>query len=152
MPLDKIDTWHKSVDAHRFATFLPDKAEQDQMKNIITHHNNNLNYRHLYVRDTHNRSTMLLNIFYYLYTIHKGSFEVVVIGSDMIYKKQGDTFYSHLPTSKATNDPVNKFTNEELQNELKNVENLYNSKGATIYNASTEKETKLAFKKFTKHL
>jgi hypothetical protein len=70
----------------------------------------------------------------------------------MIYKQQGDTFYSHMPISKARNDPVNKYNDEQIAEELQNIQKLYQENQHTLLNASEQEESKLPFRRFTEHL
>lgn len=58
---------------------------------------------------------MFLNVLYYLLHFKVEKVEkIVVIGCDMIYSKEGDTFYSDLKISKASNDPINKWGKKGL--------------------------------------
>jgi mannosyltransferase OCH1-like enzyme len=150
VPLEYIHAWHRPSDSKRHATFLPTDEEIKQM-NVVNHHGNNLKYRHLYVTKN-DKSTMLFNILYYLYVHNEKPFTVSIIGSDMIYKKNGDTFYSNLEISKAQNDPVNKFLEIELKNELDNIYKLYENRGCEVLNASYQEETRLPFKRFLDYL
>lgn len=148
IPMENIYEWHKPNDSNKHGTLIPSKEIHEKMK-IITHIQNLHNFKHLVHNKHKNSSTMLFNVLYYLLTNNIDQFTATIIGCDMIYKKNGDTFYSHLPISKASNDPINKFTDKELSNELKNIERLYKKHSCIINNASESKETRLPYDRFS---
>lgn len=151
IPPSLINEWHKPGDHRVFGSFPIEDEEYRQMQSVVTHCGNNSGYVHLYKRNQHG-GTMLFNTLYYLLHKNNTPITVVVVGTDMIYKKQGDTFYSHLPQSNASNDPVIKYSDEELKEELLHIQNLYRERNHTLLNASDQQETRLPFPRFTQHL
>jgi hypothetical protein len=150
-PPSLINEWHKPGDHKVLGSFQVDEEECKQMQSVVTYCNNSFGVRELYKRFL-GGGTMIFNTLYYLWSKYDNPITVVVIGTDMVYKQQGDTFYSHIPTSKARNDPVNKYTDKELAEELQHVQMLYQEKQHTLLNASEQKESRLPFRRFTEHL
>lgn len=146
-----INEWHKPGDYVEYGSFPIVEDECKQMESVVTHCNDNFGYWHLY-KENRGGGTMLFNTLYYLLQKYDDPITVVVVGVDMIYNQQGDTFYSHMPTSKAKNDPVNKYNDKQLSEELQHIQKLYQEKQHTLLNASEQKETRLPFHKFIEHL
>ena len=73
---------------------------------------------------------------------------MVVVGFDMVYKKDGDAFYS---SPKSRNDPLLKWGRVKLNEELQNSWYQFKKHGIRISNASKE-ETNLPYPRFTEHL
>ena len=145
-----ISEWHRSTDHGIKGTFLPTKEETTCFKtNLHTcemAHKMKISEKYL----KYNGGTMFLNIMYYI-LVEKMYYEVVVIGCDMIYTKQGDTFYSDLSANKARNDPLNKYGDTGLNNELEHCRKQYQQHNVKLYNASNY-ESRLTFDRFTDHL
>jgi hypothetical protein len=153
VPLRHIFAYYKPNDSQKHGTFIPSNSELKEMNKIVEFHGDKQNMRHFYLNYGKTKvTTMFFNALYYLLTQHVYSFSVVVVGCDMIYKKNGDTFYSHLNISKATNDPVNKYSDEELSNELKNIQKQYDYHSCDISNASLMSETRLPFRRFSDYM
>jgi hypothetical protein len=146
-----INEWHKPNDYNEFGSFPILEDECKQMQSVVTHCASNFGYMHLYKRHLGN-GTMLFNTLYYLLHKYDNPITVVVVGTDMIYKQQGDTFYSHLPASKAANDPVNKYNDTHIAEELQHIQKLYQETQHSLLNASEQKESRLPFRRFTEHL
>ena len=153
VPLHHIFEWCKPSDSQKYGTFIPSSFEKNQINKITEFHVNKLNFRHFYLNfGKKNVTTMLISVLFYLLTKNVHQFSVAVVGCNMIYKKDGDTFYSHLKISKAKNDPINKFSDEELANELLNIQQWYDALGCDVRNASTMTQTRLPFKKFIDYI
>ena len=97
-------------------------------------------------------TTMLFNVLYHCIYFDK-EFDMYIIGCDMTYRKQGDTFYSKtISNFKKTDEKkyIKKrilcYGEENLQKELKNVQKVYDRKKCGIYNLSTD-TTRLPFKR-----
>jgi hypothetical protein len=157
VPLHHIFEYFNASDSKHHCTFIPSEIEKKQI-NKKTTINQDKCIRDLYCilkKNPRASTTMFFDVLYYLHAKHAkhgDQFSVAVVGCNLIYKKKGDTFYSHLPISKATNDPVNKFTDKELSIELSNVQKLYDSRSCDIWNASTMEGTRLPFKRFHDYL
>jgi hypothetical protein len=93
------------------------RLKQDKTKrnkcNPLSHIavNDNFGYTHLYKRRLKEGTTFFDVLYYYwlLFHKHKHPITVAAVGNDMIYSKQGDTFYSHLSLSSKSrerSDPV----------------------------------------------
>jgi hypothetical protein len=149
IPLIHIYEWHKSANNENAGTFVPNDSEKKQMGNIVKHDFNNHKYSHLYV--DYLGGTMLFNVLYYYLIHYPRKYEIALIGTDLIYKQNGDTFYSKLSESKARNDPLLKYGEKGLNAELQNCLSLYNKSGNIIYNASPY-ESRLPFKRFLKYM
>jgi len=148
IPLHLINEWHKPGDYEWFGSFDIIEKELEQMQSVVTHCNDNFGYWKLY-KKIKGGGTMFFNLLYYLVHKYKHPITVVVVGNDMIYRKEGDTFYSHLPNSKAKNDPINKWNEQELSDELLHIQSLYQQNNHTLLNASDQEQTKLPFPRFT---
>ena len=97
------------------------------------------------------RTTMFFDVIYCILKTYGENADVVVIGCDMIYTKNGDTFYSHLNVSKARNDPIINLGEAGLNAELLHSLKMYDKYGYSIKNASTY-ETRLPYPKFRMYL
>lgn len=142
-----IYQWHSSDNFIHRGTFIPTDNEITKFREVIIHKSDK-EIAQYYV--DFKGGTMFLNTLYYLLHFKKLE-KVVVIGCDMIYSKKGDTFYSDLKISKASNDPINKWGEKGLNNELMNSLNQFKKHNVTILNAS-ENDTRLLYPKFRHHL
>lgn len=142
-----IHQWHTSNNFIHKGTFIPTDTEFTKFREVIIH-NSDKEIAQYYI--DFKDGTMFLNVLYYLLHFKKSE-QVVVIGCDMIYSKEGDTFYSDLKISKALNDPINKWGKKELNRELLNSHNQFKKRNISILNAS-ERETRLPYAKFKEHL
>ena len=131
---------------HKAGTYIPTKSELSKLS--VIRHTLSDNYIHFY--KNYKGGTMFLNVLYYLLMTYK-NFELVVIGCDMIYKKNGDTFYSNSQESKARNDPLIAFGEQGLNEELHNSLMNYNKHNIKISNASIN-DTRLPYPRFTKYI
>ena len=155
VPLQVLDEWHVSSNFQRgTGTFIPTAAEKRRMKHIKVY-NIIDSYLHRFMKqknysDYYNNykgGTMFLNIIYnYLHNFDR--FEMVVVGFDMVYKKDGDALYS---SPKSRNDPLLKWGRVKLNEELQNSWYQFKKHGIRISNASKE-ETNLPYPRFTEHL
>ena len=145
-----ITEWHCSANHDIVGTFIPTKEEQTHFQTILHTcemakiqkiSDKYINYRH---------GTMFLNVMYYI-LVEKVYSDVVVVGCDMIYTKQGDTFYSDLEENRARNDPVNTYGEEGLNKELEHCKKQFNEHKIKLSNASTT-ESRLTFDRFTTHI
>jgi len=144
--LPLIHKWHHSDNHLSAGTFVPTTDEKRSM-NAIQQHMDTDTSNHLYKNPT--KTTMFCNIMYYY--IHKHPCEIVIVGCDMMYSKSGDTFYSHLKTSKASNDPILRLGEKGLNDELDHCYDMCKKYAVIVHNASVEK-TRLPFPRFTDHL
>ena len=141
---------HCSTDFQKCNTYIPNKYILEDPKKTIMQFKGEK--RRLY----RGKSTMLFSVLHHYITEHIKSIinidHIVVIGCDLIYSKQGDTFYSDKGYSKARNDPTLMYTDRQLKKELDNIKNICDSiKGCDIFNASTF-ETRLPFDRFIDYL
>lgn len=145
-----ISEWHRSTDHNTKGTFTPTNSDMKQFETILhtCEMAKEMKISEKYLK--YNAGTMFLNIMYYI-LVKKMYYEVVVVGCDMIYTKQGDSFYSDLPESKAKNDPLNKYGETGLNNELEHCCKQYKQYNVNLYNASNY-ESRLPFERFTDHL
>jgi hypothetical protein len=118
------------------------------MKKVKVHVHAN-NYKDLYLN--YKGGTMFLNTIYDKLKNNPNNFQLVVIGCDMMYNREGDTFYSNIPGNKARNDPLLLWGEEGLNAELENSLLNYNKYGKSITNASTH-ESRLPYPRFVEHL
>lgn len=147
-PSDLI--WHSSLDHSDKGTYVPSREETRQFKRYHIHSDDDESVRLYYQK----KSTMFFNVLYhYIYDsyLKKYPLHVVVVGCDMIYKKEQDTFYSHTRESKAKNDPINRLGVQNLNNESNHSLNLCRSQHVDIYNASMY-ESRLPYPRFRIHL
>jgi glycosyltransferase involved in cell wall biosynthesis len=145
---NEIYEWHRAEDYFSAGSIIPTKEELYNIRTFI--HTVVNNYKHNYI--SYRNGTMFLNVIYHLLEKLKNTnnSEIVIIGSDMIYNKKGDTFYSNIPGNKAQNDPILKWNNKELQDELDNSKKLYSINKLKIFNAS-EHITRLPYQKYVNH-
>lgn len=142
-------TWHSSIDHSYAGTYIPSDSEKNSFKKYLIHTDTDKSVR-LYKQSV---STMFFNVLYhYIYDsyVNKYNLHVVVIGCDMIYTKDKDTFYSHIPGNKAKNDPINRLGVVSLDKECNHsfiVSKMYN---VELYNASDNK-SRLPYPRFTNH-
>jgi hypothetical protein len=160
VPLNHIYLWFHSTDFQKANTYVPTMGEIPHTSRINSHghrdgklpkflpHIPGLDALHCIKRGI---GTMYFNVIYNLLRSHGTDASVVVIGCDMIYTKNGDTFYSSEKNSKARNDPLNRWGDENLTKECNNSDAMFAKYGNPIMNASTHK-TRLPYTKFTKHL
>ena len=145
-----ITEWHRSADHGSSGTFIPTKEEETHFQTIL-HTCEMAKIQKISEKYIHYKAgTMFLNVMYYI-LVKKVYSDVVVVGCDMIYNKQGDTFYSDLEQSRAKNDPVNKYGEDGLNKELENCKNQFKQHKKKLFNASTS-ESRLTFDRFTKHI
>jgi hypothetical protein len=144
-----IHEWHSSDNHSTSGTFVPTKDEAKEFGNVTVHHCHD-DYEHLYL--DYKCGTMFLNVIYNMLLHHNKPYDLVVIGCDFMYNKDGDTFYSSEPGNKARNDPLMLWGKQGLKNELNNSQTQYDKrKDVNIYNASVN-NTLLPYKRFVKHL
>lgn len=143
--------WHCSNDHSIAGTYVPSNKEKTKFLKYIIHNDTDKS-NVLYKRFV---TTMFLNIIYHYIYNHiiekKHHLHIVVIGCDMIYKKEKDTFYSDIPGNKAANDPIIRLGDERLNDELVHSLKLCKSNQIDIYNAS-EHESRLPYPRFRNHL
>lgn len=158
VPLHQIDAWHTSSNfMNRTGTFVPTKAERAQMKQVIIHNQleaylyQTIGYPHYtdYYKD-YKGGTMFLNIVYDYLMNYPSPFEMVVVGFDMVYRKDGDTFYADTLRSKARNDPLLKWGRDGLNAELQNSWEHFKKRDTPIFNGSLQTETSLPYPRFIK--
>jgi len=146
VPIEHISYWFDSGEHDKKGTFIPNKHEEARMNKIHTT-DTDPSAKYFYTKPM--KSTMLFNVLYHFMYIHLTEpCTLVVVGCDMQYTKEGDTFYSHLKNSKAANDPINRLGESHLERELESS----NSHGFKMYNASTEAKTRLPYPRFRDHL
>ena len=142
-------TWHSSLDHSNAGTYVPSELDKHQFKGYKIHTDNDVSVK-LYHQSI---STMFFNVLYhYIHDsyVNKYPLHVVVIGCDMMYAKEKDTFYSHIDGNKAKNDPINRLGIVNLDKECNHsfvVSKLYR---VELYNAS-EKRSRLPYPRFTEH-
>jgi len=142
-------TWHSSSDHWNAGTYVPTESEKHRFNKYKIHTDHDKSAK-LYNQSI---STMFFNVLYhYIYDahVHKYPLHIVVIGCDMIYSKEKDTFYSHIEGNKAKSDPINRLGVVNLDKECNHsfvVSKLHN---VELYNAS-EKNSRLPYPRFTNH-
>lgn len=151
VPPSLVYEWHKPSDYSTYGSFHVNSKYMNQMQSIVTHCHDNFDYIRFY-KNHKGEGTMMFNVLYYLLRNHEYPITVVIVGSDLVYHKQGDTFYSMLPGNKARNDPINKYTDVELNEELQHVHVLYKQRNHLLLNGSDQTETRLPFDRFTAYL
>ena len=142
-------TWHSSSDHWNAGTYVPTESEKHRFNKYKIHTDQDKSAK-LYNQSI---STMFFNVLYhYIYDahVHKYPLHIVVIGCDMIYSKEKDTFYSNVEGNKAKSDPINRLGVVNLDKECNHsfvVSKLHN---VELYNAS-EKNSRLPYPRFINH-
>ena len=89
---------------------------------------------------------MFLNIIYDYLMNYPKEFDMIVVGFDMVYKQNGDTFYKHVKGSKSRNDPLLKWGHEGLRKELEHRwTHFKNNDQVSIRNGSLQLDTSLPY-------
>ena len=140
------------ADNHNLAgTFIPNKEEKTKFETIV-HNEKMARCTKIFDQYVHYKGgTMFFNTMYYILLKSEANSAVVVIGCDMIYNKNGDTFYSNMEGSKAKNDPIIRYGEKGLEIEINNCKTLFEAKNIKLYNASTL-TSRLTFNRFDIHL
>lgn len=149
--------WHTAENFDTAGTFVPTAQEIRRMKSVKIHLGSEREIYHRlgcpHYTDSYldyKTGTMFLNIVYYFLHEHTSpSFEMVVVGFDMVYNKDGDTFYT---SPKARNDPLLLWGREGLNAELRNSWDVFQKRNVRIRNASLQSETSLPYPRFTEYL
>ena len=143
-------TWHSSLDHWNAGTYVPSDLDILRFKNYKIHSD----FDESTILYKQSNSTMFFNVLYhYIYDayVNKSPLHIVVIGCDMIYSKDKDTFYSDIKGNKATSDPINRLGVVNLDKECKHSFMVSQLHHVELYNAS-EKKSRLPYPRFTNHL
>jgi len=160
VPAPMIYVWYHSDNFKTANTYVPTLSEIPSSKRINSSGNGKFNKLPVkksnipIPRDMYYEckcGTMFLNVIYSLLGSYGSEANVVVVGCDMIYTKNGNTFYSDRPESRAKNDPLRTWGETGLTKECEVSLEQYQKYGGTIRNASTC-ESRLPYPRFTDHL
>jgi len=144
--IEQITWYHQAADHARHGTKI---MTPEQLACVRTHTHRHVDDHVRLYRDPE-RTTMLFNVL--LFHIHRQDYNNIrVVACDMQYRREGDTFYSDEPGSRARNDPLNTLGASGITRECDNVIRQANTRGTQVTNAST-KVSRLTLDRFTDHL
>jgi len=126
VPLGSIEEWHYSNNHSTVGTYIPRPTEIAKIPRFTQH--TTRGGARKYYKHFKRGGTMFFNVLYSLLDRHKSKqMRVAVIGCDFIYRKDGDTFYSDREESKAQNDPLLRYSLDELREESEHCYNFYHN-------------------------
>ena len=137
---DNISLWMYPCDFFDTGHLFPDKKQRKKWKEYVCDHRVPTKGKCEYIKE--GSGTILLNALVYLLNQHidKG-FEVLIAGSDCVYKKEESHFYG-----KGAADPL-RYGEAWLVKELERIKSFYGKEGCVVYNVGGRRETLLPFKR-----
>lgn len=139
---DNVYLWMYPCDFFNTGHLFPNKKQRRQWKEYVCDHRLPVKGKYDYVKE--GSGTMLLNALVYLLNQSiddSRKCEVLIAGSDCIYKKGQSHFYG-----KGAEDPL-RYGQKWLEGELKRIKSFYEKEGCLIYNVGGRRKTLLPFKR-----